>query len=111
MKKILLACLFVLGCGPLPPPPPRVFVTAVASVTDYVWTGAYYYYANDCGPVYYYSDGTYDITCTYPPDSVMHFELSRVGSSVANNCPGPSYHVIEYVNSNYDMMDYVVDCE
>jgi len=110
IKTLILALIVLAGCGPLPPPPHRPLVIATASITDYYWAGIYYY-ANDCGPVYYYSDGTYSAVCTFPPDYIMNYELDRVSNSVRYYCPGPSYNVVEYINGGYDMMDYTVDCE
>lgn len=109
MKKILLACLFIVGCGPVVAPSPRAILVATASLTDYSYSGNAYYYYNDCGPVDYYNDGTYNAICTYPPDNVVTRELIHIGDTLA--CPGPSYRKIEYVNNNYDMMDFSVDCQ
>ena len=108
MKKLFLACLFILGCGPSVGPPP--FLLATATLTDYQYIGGgIYYYYNDCGPIYYYGDGTYNATCTYAIDNIMTAEVIRIGDTLA--CPGPSYRKIEYVNGNLDSMDYTVDCE
>jgi len=106
MKKLLLVYLFIIGCGPVTPSPRLV---ASASLTDYAYDYNTYNYYNDCGPIYYYADGTYNATCTYPPDGVMTTEMVRIGNNLL--CPGLSYQNTEYVNNNYDMMDYTVNCE
>ncbi len=108
MKKIFLLCLFFIGCGGVPEP--VTTVVASATLTDYAYDGDnIYYYYNDCGPIYYYSDGNYNATCTYQMDNIMKKEIVRIGETL--KCPGPSYRKIEYVNNNMDMMDYTVECE
>lgn len=109
MKTLLGLILFISACNiTVTPPPPRTLL-ATASITNYVYGGGIYYYYNDCGPVYYYSDNTYESTCTYPEDNIMIQQINHIGNSL--QCPGPSYRKIEYVNYGYDMMDYTVDCE
>ena len=108
MKKLLLACLVLLGCGPAVGPPP-VALVATATLTDYQYIGnnTYYYY-DDCR-INYYSDNTYTDTCTYTADDILIREMIHIGDTLV--CPGPSYEKIDYVNDNLDMMDYTVYCE
>ncbi len=110
MKKILLGLLLLTGACSVTvvPPPPRTLI-ATASISDYVYGGGIYYFHNDCGPVYYYSDGTYYSVCTYPENTTMIQAINSVGNRL--QCPGPSYRRIEYTNDRFDMIDYMVDCE
>lgn len=109
MKKLLLVCLVLIGCGPPVSEPPPAVEVATVHLTDYQYSGAgIYYYFNDCS-VIYYNDGTYNAACTYPIDNIIQAEVIRIGNNLY--CPGPSYRKIEYTPDYGDSMDYTVNCE